>query len=55
MARVAKIVPKAKQVYFREDQLELIRHIADEQKLSESEVIRNAIDKTYGRKEAIQN
>ena len=49
MARQKQYTANSKPIYLRPDQLELIKKLADEQKVSDSEIVRNAIDGFYGK------
>ena len=49
MARQKQYTANSKPIYFRPDQVELIKKLADEQKVSDSQVVREAIDKAYGK------
>ena len=49
MARQKQYTANSKPIYFRPDQVELIKKLADEQKVSDSEIVRNAIDGFYGK------
>ena len=49
MARQKQYAANSKPIYFRPDQVELIKTLADEQKVSDSEIVRNAVDGFYGK------